>query len=165
MKKLGSMLTALAVALLLAMPLAAAAKKDKDEKEHGKGKSHKEHVEDREKEHEVEREVKGALGVFFSTQHRDAIHDYYNRAYVNRGSCPPGLAKKHNGCLPPGQAKKRYQINHALPSSVVPLPIPWDLQRRLGPPPAGHEYGYVDGEVLLYQSVGKIVVDSIGSLF
>lgn len=22
--------------------------------------------------------------------------------------CPPGLAKKHNGCLPPGQAKKVY---------------------------------------------------------
>lgn len=22
--------------------------------------------------------------------------------------CPPGLAKKHNGCLPPGQAKKMY---------------------------------------------------------
>jgi Spy/CpxP family protein refolding chaperone len=24
------------------------------------------------------------------------------------GSCPPGLAKKGNGCLPPGQAKKRF---------------------------------------------------------
>ena len=24
----------------------------------------------------------------------------------NVGSCPPGLAKKHNGCLPPGQAKQ-----------------------------------------------------------
>ena len=23
------------------------------------------------------------------------------------GGCPPGLAKKNNGCLPPGQAKKR----------------------------------------------------------
>jgi hypothetical protein len=23
-----------------------------------------------------------------------------------RNGCPPGLAKKHNGCLPPGQAKK-----------------------------------------------------------
>ena len=23
-------------------------------------------------------------------------------------NCPPGLAKKHNGCLPPGQAKKRF---------------------------------------------------------
>ena len=23
------------------------------------------------------------------------------------GGCPPGLAKKNNGCMPPGQAKKR----------------------------------------------------------
>jgi hypothetical protein len=22
------------------------------------------------------------------------------------GGCPPGLARKHNGCMPPGQAKK-----------------------------------------------------------
>ena len=22
------------------------------------------------------------------------------------GGCPPGLAKKHNGCMPPGQAKR-----------------------------------------------------------
>ncbi|MEO7551142.1 MAG: hypothetical protein ABIT09_08385 [Croceibacterium sp.] len=27
-----------------------------------------------------------------------------------RGSCPPGLAKKNNGCLPPGQAKKLYSV-------------------------------------------------------
>lgn len=26
------------------------------------------------------------------------------------GRCPPGLAKKHNGCMPPGQAKKSYDI-------------------------------------------------------
>ena len=27
-----------------------------------------------------------------------------------RGRCPPGLAKKGNGCLPPGQAKKLYSV-------------------------------------------------------
>ena len=27
-----------------------------------------------------------------------------------RGHCPPGLAKKGNGCLPPGQAKKLYNV-------------------------------------------------------
>ncbi|MGZ5774677.1 MAG: hypothetical protein ACXWJY_09625, partial [Ramlibacter sp.] len=26
--------------------------------------------------------------------------------------CPPGLAKKHNGCLPPGQAKKQEPQQH-----------------------------------------------------
>jgi len=27
-----------------------------------------------------------------------------------RGSCPPGLAKKNNGCMAPGQAKKQYNV-------------------------------------------------------
>lgn len=27
-----------------------------------------------------------------------------------RGSCPPGLAKRNNGCMAPGQAKKLYNV-------------------------------------------------------
>ena len=27
-----------------------------------------------------------------------------------RGSCPPGLAKRNNGCMAPGQAKKTYNV-------------------------------------------------------
>jgi len=29
-------------------------------------------------------------------------------AFNARGGCPPGLAKKDNGCMPPGQAKKLF---------------------------------------------------------
>jgi hypothetical protein len=38
--------------------------------------------------------------------------DRYGRLYAldARGSCPPGLAKRNNGCLPPGQAKKLYNV-------------------------------------------------------
>jgi len=38
--------------------------------------------------------------------------DRFGRLYAlnARGSCPPGLAKKNNGCLPPGQAKKLYNV-------------------------------------------------------
>ena len=38
--------------------------------------------------------------------------DRFGRLYAldARGRCPPGLAKKNNGCLPPGQAKKLYNI-------------------------------------------------------
>ncbi|URD61020.1 hypothetical protein M8312_00415 [Sphingomonas sp. KRR8] len=31
--------------------------------------------------------------------------DRYGYGYNDRG-CPPGLAKKHNGCMPPGQARR-----------------------------------------------------------
>ena len=38
--------------------------------------------------------------------------DRNGRLYAldTRGNCPPGLAKKNNGCTPPGQAKKQYNI-------------------------------------------------------
>lgn len=38
--------------------------------------------------------------------------DRFGRLYAldARGSCPPGLAKKNNGCMPPGQAKKLYNV-------------------------------------------------------
>jgi hypothetical protein len=44
--------------------------------------------------------------------HRGILVDRYGRRYAldARGSCPPGLAKKNNGCLPPGQAKKMYNV-------------------------------------------------------
>jgi len=37
--------------------------------------------------------------------------DRYGRLYAlnSRGTCPPGLAKKDNGCMPPGQAKRMYR--------------------------------------------------------
>jgi len=38
--------------------------------------------------------------------------DRFGRLYAlnARGTCPPGLAKRNNGCLPPGQAKKLYNV-------------------------------------------------------
>ena len=45
------------------------------------------------------------------------------RAYEVIRGCPPGLAKKGNGCLPPGQAKKieraRYDLAWRAPRGDV----------------------------------------------
>ena len=48
-----------------------------------------------------------------------------NRALGLIDGCPPGLAKKNNGCLPPGQAKKLIGtvIPTALRSSFLPDPL------------------------------------------
>ena len=52
----------------------------------------------------------------------------------NGGNCPPGLAKKNNGCLPPGKAKKLYNVGQRLPygyNSYTPYnQIPYDLRNR-----------------------------------
>ncbi len=50
------------------------------------------------------------------------------------GGCPPGLAKKHNGCMPPGQAKKLYRMGQRYPRSYGNQwsynQIPYDLRQR-----------------------------------
>ena len=51
--------------------------------------------------------------------HRNDRRDRMNYGYHDSGSrhCPPGLAKKHNGCMPPGQARKaaRWSQGERLP--------------------------------------------------
>ncbi len=54
----------------------------------------------------------------------DGILDRNERHARGGQACPPGLAKKHNGCLPPGQAKKRFAIGERLPSSFNSYNVP-----------------------------------------
>ena len=53
----------------------------------------------------------------YSLRYNDG--DRYQAAY---GNCPPGLAKKGNGCLPPGQAKKL--VGQALPAAFAASVLP-----------------------------------------
>ena len=79
------------------------------------------------------------------------------------GGCPPGLAKKHNGCMPPGQAKKLYRIGQRFPLSYgnrwTYNQIPYDLRRQYGFEPDDRYYygdGYVyrvDPKTMLIQQV------------
>jgi hypothetical protein len=51
-----------------------------------------------------------------------------------RGNCPPGLAKKQNGCMPPGRAKKLYNVgqryNRNLGNVWSYNQIPYELRNR-----------------------------------
>ncbi|HKU71560.1 MAG TPA: hypothetical protein VJQ51_12035, partial [Burkholderiales bacterium] len=58
----------------------------------------------------------------FEDRNRVVVRDYYVKEYKT-GHCPPGLAKKHNGCMPPGQAKK-WRVGHPLPRDVVYYDLP-----------------------------------------
>ena len=78
-------------------------------------------------------------------------------------SCPPGLAKKNNGCMPPGQAKK-WQVGQPLPRDVVFHPVPSQLVVTLPPVPVGHRYVQVAGDILLIAIGSKMVVDGINGL-
>lgn len=101
--------------------------------------------------------------VVFGVAERESARRYFVEKH-GRGKCPPGLAKKHNGCLPPGQARKRYTIGQRLPPEVVCEDLPWELSVRIGPAPDGYRYGIVNGDLIKLAVGTLLVVDAIESL-
>jgi Ni/Co efflux regulator RcnB len=90
------------------------------------------------------------------------VREYYVEHYRDR-RCPPGLAKKHNGCTPPGHAKK-WQIGRPLAREVIFYEVPQPLVVQIGLPPAGHRYVRVAGDILLIAIGTGMVVDAINDL-
>jgi hypothetical protein len=163
-----------AMLLLLAVPTLAAFAKDPGKgKGNGKGKGppaergaggsdHDEWQDDHDEWHDDHREVDRDWRRF-SDSDRRWWRDYWEDQYAH-GRCPPGLAKKHNGCLPPGQAKKRYAIGRPLPPGVVLVAVPAPLIGRLPPPERGYRYGMVDGDLVKLAVGTSLVVDAMVGL-
>ena len=84
------------------------------------------------------------------------------------GGCPPGLAKKNNGCLPPGQAKKLYNVGQRYPlgygNAWTYNQIPYDVRNQYNLDPYGRYYygdGYlyrVDPTTMLIQQVVSAII-------
>jgi hypothetical protein len=150
------LIAALMAAGLLVLPASA---------DQGKGKGK---AKGKEKEKDdvvaVKEKDKGRPGVVvFTDRDRGLVRTYWVETY-GHGKCPPGLAKKNNGCRPPGQVKERYVVGQPLPRTIVIERLPPVLVTRLGPPPAGYEYGVVDGDVIKLAVGTRLVVDAIHAL-
>jgi hypothetical protein len=102
------------------------------------------------------------VNINFVEADRRAIYDYYGDV-ARHGKCPPGLAKKHNGCLPPGQAKK-WSIGRPLPRDVIFYPVPGDLLHRISAPPPGYKYVRVASDLLLIAAGTGMVAAAIEDL-
>jgi Ni/Co efflux regulator RcnB len=98
----------------------------------------------------------------FGDRHRTASRDYYRRHYSDT-RCPPGLAKKHNGCMPPGLARK-WSMGRPLPRDVIFHDLPRALLEQFGAPPPRHRYVRVDSDILLIEMGTGIVLDVIENL-
>ena len=101
-------------------------------------------------------------GHYFNDGQRRDARQWYGDQYRS-GRCPPGLAKKHNGCLPPGQAKK-WHVGQRLPPGVVYYAVPQPVVVQLGVPPAGYRYVRVAGDIVLLSIGSGIVVDAMVDL-
>ncbi len=141
-------------ALLLGVASAAWADKDKDR---GKGKQG--HGNNRGGPAVVVQPIR----VVVPDRDRVVVYQYY-RSEFSAGRCPPGLAKKGNGCLPPGQAKKLWVIGQPLPPAVVHQPVPPAVVQQLAPVPPGYEYVRVDDDVLLMDMTNRMVADVVNDL-
>ena len=146
-----------AVALLIALALAPAGsiRADRDD-DHGKGrwKHGDEQGDDDDQGGHLDR---------FSSHDRRIVQIYFADEY-RLGRCPPGLAKKHDGCLPPGQAKKHYAVGRVLAPRVVVVPVPVVLAERLGPPPYGCRYAMIDGDLVKLALGTSLVIDAVEGL-
>lgn len=81
-------------------------------------------------------------------------------ALADHRHCPPGLAKKHNGCQPPGQAKKQdyYRIGDRIDDDYIILRQPG----RHGLDPHGTYYRVGD-HIYRVNRETREVLDLIGA--
>ncbi|MCL6699400.1 hypothetical protein LZ496_11485 [Sphingomonas sp. NSE70-1] len=83
------------------------------------------------------------------------------------GGCPPGLAKKNNGCLPPGQAKKLYNVGQHWPRNYGYAwnynQIPYDMRTQYGFNP-NYRYYYGDGYVYQVDPATMLVSQVVSAI-
>jgi hypothetical protein len=131
----------------------------------GFGKPDKDKDKDKRKDKHEDKHERGeeARVVGFNADQRGRVQVFFVETH-GRGKCPPGLAKKNNGCLPPGQATKRYVVGHPLPPTIRWEPVPREVEVRIGPAPTGYQYGIVDGDLVKLAIGTLLVVDAIDGL-
>ena len=126
----------------------------------GKGRDHQDR--DVRRAEPVRSVAPGAGHRVFEDRQRVIVHDYYVTEY-RAGHCPPGLAKKNNGCMPPGQAKK-WHVGHPLPRDVIFYDLPPALVVQIGAPPPGYRYVRVAADILLIAVGTGLVIEAITDL-
>lgn len=100
-----------------------------------------------------------SVQIRFGDNERRQVQDYYGPQFRS-GKCPPGLAKKNNGCMPPGQAKK-WNRGAPLPRDVQYYDLPRDLLIRLPVPPSGQRYVRIASDILLIAVGTNMVLDAL----
>jgi Ni/Co efflux regulator RcnB len=156
---------AIALIFVLCAALTAPAFADND-KDKGHGQGHggpKVERNDNDQGHGNGAVVAAPRQVVIIDRDRDTVRTYYRREFA-AGNCPPGLAKKNNGCLPPGQANKTWVVGQPLPPGIVYQPMPRELWSQLTPPPPGYEYARVDDNIVLISTANRIIAGLLGNI-
>ena len=163
----------LAISSLL-MAGTAFAKNQGDDHENGGNKHGQKHEDKREKyEDKAERKAEKNAekrqredikqGAYFNDQQRTFARQYYTTTYTDGNRCPPGLAKKNNGCMPPGQVRN-WAVGQRVPTNVTVYSVAQPVIRMLPPAPVGYRYARIGGDIVLVQQQNNVIVDIIQGL-
>ena len=101
-----------------------------------------------------------------SAQHWQVRQGHASANMWGVNSCPPGLAKKNNGCLPPGIAKQHFNVgdrwngNYGL-WNFNQVPLDWRNQYNLDP---YNRYYYRDGYLYSVDPRTRLVESVIQAL-
>ncbi len=154
-------------AILAAGPVFAKGHDD----DHGNGNGKDKHSEKFEKKEQKQAEKAEKRerkeieqGKYFNDQHRTYVREYYTTNYGPGKKCPPGLAKKDNGCMPPGQART-WVIGQPIPRNVTIYSVPQPIIMQLPPAPYGYRYSRIGGDIVLVRQQNNLIVDIIQGLF
>ncbi len=155
-------LVAIAItSLFIAGPVFAKDKGDGDGDGRDKHSQKREDKEDKRADKREREDIKH--GAYFNDQQRTYVREYYTTNYGDGKRCPPGLAKKNNGCMPPGQVRN-WVVGQPVPRGVTVYTVAPPVIRMLPPAPYGYRYARLGGDVVLVQQQNNIVVDIIQGL-
>lgn len=155
-------LLALAVVSMLVSAPVFAKGKDEDHG-NGNGKHGQKHADKEERKAEKRERKEIQPGTYFNDQQRTYVREYYVQNYGKGKKCPPGLAKKNNGCMPPGQVRN-WAVGQPVPRGVTVYTVPQPVIRQLPPAPYGYRYVLIGGDVVLVQQQNNLIVDIIVGL-
>lgn len=169
-------IVAVAIASLLMTGTAFSKGKGDDDNEHDNGKGHgngkhaqkfeekqdkREAKEYKKAEKRERKEIQA--GSYFNDQQRTIVRQYYVQNHSNGKNCPPGLAKKNNGCSPPGQTRN-WAVGQPIPRGVTTYAVPQPVIVQLPPAPYGYRYSRIGGDIVLVQQQNNLIVDIIQGL-
>ena len=105
---------------------------------------------------------------YFEERHRPIVREYYQReSHTDR--YPPGWARRddrrwdHWPHRDHGHVRP-WRMGYPLHRTVIYYDVPVYVATRLGPPPRGHRYVQVGGDILLIAIGTALVVDALEDL-
>lgn len=110
----------------------------------------------------------------FEERHRPIVREHYQREW-HAGRHPPGWANRHHQRYDHWQHRHHGHVNHhghfkpwrrgyPLHHEVIYYEVPVQVVSHLGPPPRGHRYVQVAGDILLIAIGTALVVDALEDL-